>query len=229
LNTSLPGRFFLREAISGLSRCATAALLCATVSASAASDENTPAYYRLDNGNGTTVLKAAITAAEAKRGYTVINRSGRVIETVAPELTAEQYAALSEEKKRELEKEKNQAEALAYDESLLLRYSTIEDLEAERKRKLFEFDYHISILRSNMASLKNQVERQQLMAANIERRGAQVPLSIQKNIIDLQEKIDDAEHSLASRQQEKHEMDLRYDADAERFQQLMELRDGLHE
>lgn len=183
-------------------------------------------FYRFTNKDGVVVMKSSITAEEAELGYSIVSVSGRVIETVAPMLSDEEYEKLSEERKQELEKERRADEEKAYNESLMLRYSTLEDLEAEKARKLAEFDVRISILRGNMASLKSQVERQQEVAANIERRGSEVPAVIQNNILDLQQKVRDAERSLISRQQEKVAVDKRYAEDAKKFEMLIK---GLEE
>ena len=178
-------------------------------------------FYRFTSDAGVLVMKSTITPKEAQGGYSVVNIHGRVIETVEPALTDEEYATLSEERRRALEAKKLEEEQQRYDESLLLRYSSIEDLEADRQRKLSEFDVRMSILRSNMASLKEQVERQQAVAANIERQGRNVPPVIRDNIIDLEEKVRDAERSLASRVSEKEKVDTRFDKDAERFETLI--------
>ncbi len=73
-----------------------------------------------------------------------------------------------------------------WDESLLLRYSTIEDIEAARSRALSSLLINVSILKSNTRSLKQQVENYQAQAANIERRGGEVDVQRLGAIEDLQ-------------------------------------------
>ena len=178
-------------------------------------------YYRVINERGVTELKSSLSPAEAKRGYAIVTLGGHIIKEVPAELSDEEFAQLSDElKKRELIAQQEQ-EARDYNESLLLRYSTVNDLEAERQRKLSEFDVRISILRSNMMSLKDQVERQQSRAANIERTGREVPIFIGNNIAELEQKLKEADASLKSMDNEKDKVDQRYALDIERFGQLV--------
>ena len=179
-------------------------------------------YYRVVNDTGAIELKSSITPAEAKRGYAIVTLGGHIIKEVPAELSDEEYALLSDERKAQEDKAQQEKEAHEYNESLLLRYSTINDLNAERQRKLTEFDVRISILRSNMISLKDQVERQQSRAANIERTGREVPVVIQNNILELEQKLNEADASLKAMKNEKESVNQRYASDIARFSQLVE-------
>ena len=183
-------------------------------------------YFRVTNENGIVELKSTITPEEAKRGYAIVTLGGHVIKEVAPQLSDE---ALDERRLAELaaqrEREKREQQQ-RYDENLLLKYSAIEDLEAEKRRKLGEFDVRLSILRSNMMSLKDQVERQQSRAADFERRGQKVPRVILQNIAEQEEKLRDAEASHASRLEEKQLVASRYEKDIARFKALDDFRTG---
>ena len=179
-------------------------------------------YYRVVNDNGIIELKSTLSAKEAKRGYAIVSLGGSVIKEVPAELTDAEYAALSAELKQRENEEKLADKNRQYNESLMLRYSTVKDIEAERSRKLAEFDVRMSILRSNMMSIKDQVERQQARAADIERGGREVPDVIHNNIINLEDKLQQAEESLEVMQTEKETVENRYDKDIERFSLLTE-------
>ena len=49
-----------------------------------------------------------------------------------------------------------------WDESLLLRYSTVADIEAARERALRDLRIRLSILKGNKRSLKQQAENYQI-------------------------------------------------------------------
>ena len=184
-------------------------------------DQHSKTFFRITNEQGGVELKANITPKEAKRGYSVMTLGGIVVKTVAAELSDEEYAQLSETIKTEHdERERLQKERL-YDESLLLRYSAVIDLEAEQKRKLSEFDLRISILRSNLYSLKEKMLTQQALAANIERRGIVVPTKLNDNIADIEAEMKDAEISIAARTSEKALVDKQYNEDAKRLAALL--------
>jgi hypothetical protein len=178
-------------------------------------------YYRVINEKGTMELKSALTPAEVKRGYAIVTLSGHIVKEVPAELNDEEYAQLSDERKAHDLKTQQENESRLKNESLLLRYSNVEDLTSERKRKLAEFDVRISILRSNMMSLKDQVERQPSRAANIERTGREVPAVIRNNIDELEQKLNEANTSLKSMKTEKESVAERYSLDITLFNQLI--------
>lgn len=214
----LSTRMFKR---SGLAIAGCVAISLATIVLSTSSASAQSSYYRVVNDKGIIELKSAISPDEVKRGYAIVTIGGHVIKEVPAELSEEEYALLSDELKSREQKAQQEKEAQAYNESLLLRYSAVEDLEAERRRKLAEFDVRASILRSNMLSLKDQVERQQSIAADIERAGREVPKVIRENIADLELKLNDAENSLSIMEEEKKAIDARYAFDIERFSTLI--------
>lgn len=181
-------------------------------------------YFRITNAAGGTELKETITPTEARRGYEIVSEHGRVIEVVGPELTADQFAKLSvEEQQARLEREKQDREA-QYDLSLLLKYSSIDDLEAERRRKLGEFDINISILKGNLTVLRENAERQRARAAAIERDGRAVPEKLQQHIVEIEAEMTETLTSITARENEKSAVGEHYDADAARLSGLLARR-----
>ncbi|HAW13622.1 MAG TPA: hypothetical protein DCW37_00225 [Cellvibrionales bacterium] len=212
-------RFHQPSQWAGLTTLTLVLIMALTLSNISHSQE--PAYYRVINERGTVELKSSVTPAEVKRGYAIVTLGGHIIKEVPAELNDEEYALLSDELKARELKTQQENDSREQNESLLLRYSSVEDLTAERNRKLAGFDVRISILRSNMMSLKDQVERQQSRAADIERTGREVPLVIRNNIEELEQKLNEANASLKSMQEEKDTVAQRYALDITRFSQLM--------
>lgn len=180
-------------------------------------------YYRYKDSSGTVVIKSSITPDEAKNGYSIITLSGRIVEEVEAEQTAEEYRRRAEEKRLEREAEEAKRLAEERDISLMLRYSTKNDLEAESKRRMSEFDIRISILRGNMLALKDRLEREQHRAANIERAGREVPDSLRTAIVELQQEVLDAEADIAQMQKEKKASADSFASDLERFNYLISI------
>lgn len=174
-------------------------------------------FFRIVNEAGTVELKSQLTPEEAKRGYSVVTLGGHVVETVKPELTAEQIAAQSAEEQAE----RAQQAQKAYDEALMLRFASMLDFETEQRRKLSDFDTRISILRNNLAAHKEKLDNQQQRAASIERKGHKVPESISKRIAELERKIHETNASIQQRIAEKAEVAKQYEEDGERLAQLL--------
>jgi chromosome segregation ATPase len=199
-------------------RCCAIATALLLVAADVALPAEKPrsALYRYRDHRGVLVVNDHVPPEFIRNGYQVITRDGRVIEEVAPQLEGEAAArarAAAAEQQRLKE----------WDESLLRRYSTTADIEAARERALREFDIRISILRSNLQSVKGQIEREQARAADIERRGQNVPEELARSIADLRAEVVATEEMVALRQRERAEVQASYQRDIERFETLKEV------
>ena len=178
--------------------------------------------YRYRDENGRVVVDYRIPASYVKRGYEVLNVKGRVIKTVPAELTKEQRHALGSQEKQAVESAAEQRRLRKWDESLLLRYSTVADIEAARERALQSLQIRLNILRSSRRLLKQQVESYQTQAADIERSGQSVDHAHLTTIESLQRQIEFSSRAIADRNLEMAELSARYQRDIMRFSMLLE-------
>jgi vacuolar-type H+-ATPase subunit I/STV1 len=178
--------------------------------------------YRYTNEEGVVVIDYTVPPHFVHKGYDVLNPDGTVSRTVDRALTDEEKANRSSDEYRK-RAEAAEAERLReWDESLLLRYSSIEDIEAARDRALSELRIRISILRSNVRSLKQQVESNQAKAADIERSGGSVPVEIVAAIDILQSEIAETERAIDERLNEVSAVDAAFERDMDRFALLLD-------
>ncbi|MDM8182014.1 DUF4124 domain-containing protein, partial [Marinobacter salarius] len=75
--------------------------------------------YRYTDENGQIVISSTIPQEASRRGYDILSKNGRVIETIDPEPTEEEIAAREAEEKRQAEAERQRE----LDRKLLERYS----------------------------------------------------------------------------------------------------------
>lgn len=196
-----------------------AALILLAVSFSAQSRN----LYRYHNDEGNVVVDFQVPAEYVSRGYEVINSKGVVIKVVPRELTEEEKQSQDAQARLEAEAKAEQKRLREWDESLLLRYSTVADIEATRDRALQDLRIRVSILKSNRRSLKTQVENYQAEAADMERRGQEVDQDRLQAIADLQEEIAITERSIVDREQQIDAVEAAYGRDIERFEMLLEI------
>jgi hypothetical protein len=168
--------------------------------------------YRYTDERGTTVLsRQGVPPEHIGRGYQVLNEQGRVIRVIPPAPTAEELRRMQLEK----------AQALS-DVQLLRLYSTPEDVERARQRKLAELDGLIGVARGNLQSVRNQQANLQSQAAEHERAGREVPAhllaQIDNQIAEQARLKSDIERYQALREQSN----ANFDADLERLKQLTE-------
>lgn len=187
--------------------------------ASAANSE----LYRYTNAEGNVVIDHRVPPEYVSAGYEVLNERGVVMRVVPRELTEEELANRSAQERLEAEALEEQKRLREWDESLLLRYSSIEDIKAARERELRDLQIRVSILKSNKRSLRQQVETYQAQAADQERLGRSVDAAHLTAIADLQGEIESTDRSIADREEEIDAVRASFQKDIDRFEQLLEV------
>jgi vacuolar-type H+-ATPase subunit I/STV1 len=179
--------------------------------------------YRYTNAEGTVVVDYQVPPEYVTGGYEVLNEKGVVVKVVPRELTEQERREQDAQRLLEQRALAEEQRLREWDESLLLRYSTIADIEDARERALRELRIRVNILKSNKRSLGQQVENYQAQAADIERRGGEVDIERLQVIEDLQGEIAATDRAIADRQREIEEVSAAYQADIERFTLLLEV------
>ena len=179
--------------------------------------------YRYINAEGNPVIAYQVPPEYVANGYEVLSPSGVVIDVVPRQLSKTQRRVLD---KRQLTQREAAAEAERlrhWDESLLLRYSTVADIEAARERALRDLRIRVSVLKSNQRSLKQQIEKNQALIADQERLGNDISPMYFKAINDLRSELVSTERAIEDRYAEIAVQNTSYDADVERFTRLLDL------
>lgn len=179
-------------------------------------------YYLYENADGILVQSDRLPPEAVPRGYKVVNASGDIVKEVARQLTAEEKVAFDAEMERRRAQQQELERIRKWDETLLLRYSTVDEIDEAQARSLREYDVRISILSGNLMSLKTQIEAEQGEAANYERAGREVPEALHKRISDLKAEVDYAETATTELKQERIDAEMQFEKDKERFDYLME-------
>lgn len=179
--------------------------------------------YRYRNAEGNVVLGYQVPVDAVAGGYEVLNNDGMVVKVVPRELSPEERKEKDAEERREAEARAEQERLREWDESLLLRYSTVADIEDAKHRALGELQIRMSILRGNRRGLKQKVENYQAQAADLERAGRSVDVERLRVIESLQDEIEATERDIKERQRDIEELEQAYAADIERFNMLREV------
>jgi hypothetical protein len=177
-------------------------------------------FYRYENGEGVTVIDDHVPPQFAPKGYAVLTGTGRVIQVVPRALTAAELNDVNGEAVKarlRLEEEEKQRR---FDDTLLTRYSSLEDVSAARKRRVNEILVQAEMTRGRIANLKSQLETRQAEAAALEREGREVPPEYGSTIEVLRADIGVSEQLLARLRVEQQATALRFDIEARRFAEL---------
>ncbi len=175
-------------------------------------------YYRYKTDDGQTVISQSIPARYVSNGYEILNGNGRVIEVVPRALNEEELAAKAEAEVQEQLK----AEQRARDKKLLSIFSSPEDAERARDRKLEAIDVYINVTKGNIIKLQGDYNQAQTQAAQRERAGEEVPEFLLEKMQSLSRQMKQAEESIERKEQEKDEIRAEYEKDISRLKKLME-------
>jgi len=191
-----------------------------TAAAAIASADN---LYRYQNDQGVTVVDFRVPVGYVDYGYEVLDADGRVVDVVPRALTAEERANAVLQRELEANARAEQQRLQKWDESLLLRYSTVADIEDARDRSLSDLKIRVSILKSNRRSLKHQAENAQARVAASQRAGAEAMQADLDNIALLKREIAVTDAKIERRQLQIAEMTADYQRDIDRFSQLQDV------
>jgi hypothetical protein len=179
--------------------------------------------YRYMNDEGNKVIAYQVPPEFVSRGYEVLSPTGALIRVVPRQPGEGERADIDAQTRLDREAAAEQERLQKWDESLLLRYSSIEDIEAARDRALTELRVRVSILRGKLRSLKQQVENYQALAADEERQGRDVSPQHLAAISDLRADIGVTERAINDREREIASVNESYDRDVERFSSLLDI------
>ena len=167
--------------------------------------------YRYTDDQGVTVLgRQGVPPEFIGRGYEVLNDQGRVIKVVPPAPSAEEMQRLLADKAR-----------ASSDAQLLRLYSTPEDIDRARDRKLAELDGLIGVARSNLQSARLQQDNLQSQAADHERAGREVPEHLLAQIANQKDEQLRQYKDIARYQDARKQAQASFAADRQRLAELL--------
>jgi hypothetical protein len=167
--------------------------------------------YRYVDDKGTTVLsRQGVPPEHIGKGYEVLNDQGRVIQVIPPAPSAEEMKLILADKAR-----------ARSDAQLLRLYSTPEDVERARARKLAELDGLIGVARGNLQSVRTQQANLQSQAANHERAGRTVPAHLLAQIDSQKAEQARLKGEILRYQAAHKEADSSFNAERDRLKELL--------
>ena len=169
--------------------------------------------YRYVNDKGVIVLdRQGVPPEYIGKGYDVLSDQGRVVRVVPPAPTAEERQRLQAQ----------QAQATS-DAQLLRLYSSLDDVDRARERKLTELDGAVGAARGNLQSLRTQQANLQGQAAEQERAGRVVPESLLVQISNIKGQQESLLKDIERFEETRKQASAGFVADRARLAQLLGL------
>ena len=195
-------------------------ILAALLLATQASADN---LYRYKNDVGGTVVDWHVPAEFAGRGYEVLSLQGEVLEVVTRQLSSAELKNKDLVKRLQQDAAVEQARLAEWDRFLLLRYSTVEDIDAAQERSLRELKIRLSVLFSNRRSSRARLEKVLARVADLERRGAEAQQQDLETIAGLRAEIESRSRAIADREAQVVSVTKEFNDDRDRFAQLQDV------
>lgn len=163
---------------------------------------------------------------EAKRGHTVLDPRGVVIDSVDAAKTEQQLAEQRRKEQLLAKQRRLEEERAANDRLLLNTFHDEKDLLHNRDSKLASLHQVIQLSQGRVDSLQEKLEKVRSSAAELERSAQEVTEEIETSLADLQHQIAETEQFIELRRQEQEDIRQQYEKDLERFRFLTSQRDG---
>lgn len=166
--------------------------------------------YRYRDDKGVMVLDRGVPPEYIGKGYDVINEQGRVVREVPPAPSPEEI------------RQRLAAQAQARSDAQMLKlYTSVEDVERARDRRLAELDSLIGVTRGNLQSLRTQQGNLNSQAAQHERANRQVPEHLLVQLDNLKREQETLQHNIERYQQLREKATAEFAADRERLSLLL--------
>lgn len=156
--------------------------------------------YRYQDSQGNPVITSTLPDEALKRGYKVIDSSGRVLKTVPPAPTQEELERKARQQAQESARAEARKKQQEKDNLLLRTYSGPDDAVRAMQRKMQELSSLIGLKEGNLSLLQSQLQNEQTKAANAERAGKSVPANVMRKIQNLRDQIQALKRKIAAQQ-----------------------------
>ena len=184
---------------------------------------STPAHantFRWVDENGRVHYSDQIPPSETSRAYTILNKEGVTVNNIEKVKTKEELAKENRLKEQQEEQEQIAREKQNHDRILLDTYTKVSDLEETRDRYIATLEGLIKVAQYKLTNLNSSLDKQNKIAANLEREGKVMPDVMRQDISNLQRQIDLQNKFILSQRAQQKEMKDKFAADIKRFKEL---------
>lgn len=193
--------------------------LCTLLALSAVSAHAGKLYKWVDE-SGQVRYGDSIPPQYARKSNQTLNQQGIVVEQKAAAKTREQIAEEERIKQAEAEAERIRLEKAYQDRILLDTFTNEDEMVMTRDGKIEAIEAVIRVTNGRSEKLKQRLAELKTRAANLERSGRQVPESLNGEIAESRQQIQQNRHYVVNRETEQQRIRDKFEADIRRFREL---------
>lgn len=176
--------------------------------------------YRWIDENGNVYFSDQVPPDQVQFKRDTLNEKVRVLDTVEKAKTQEQIEQQRRLDSLRKEQEKLISKQASNDKVLLATYRTIDDMQRAFDNKLGALEVEKKITEGNQKRYEQQLQQQQLQAAEHERNAQKVPEKLLNDMAASKRQIEAVKQELVRQGQEKEQAELEFKSDMARFQFL---------
>lgn len=181
-------------------------------------------FYKWVDAQGQVHYSDTIPPAAAGQEHEVKSANGQTIQTIAPPPTRQQLEARQQARDTALQAERRRHEQEEYDRTLLLTFSSLQEIKTARDDRLQALTAQIELIRQRLGELRPRLQELQRKAAYFERTGQGDPKPIYAEIAQLQRHIDDNGTFIERKLKEQQRIRQEFAHDIARYRELMAAR-----
>ena len=180
----------------------------------------TAGMYKWTDAEGRVYYGDRIPPEYSKRERKAINYQGRTIKVYEAAKTPEEKAELKRLEELEVKKAKLARKRAIHDRSLLATYASREDMLLARDGKVSAVESLIQLTHSRISSMQKRLLDLTEEAAKYERSGKELPLSLQRQITNLQDQITHNKNFAKDKELEMEGIKRQFESNIRRFTEL---------
>lgn len=184
---------------------------------------NAANIYRYEDDSGRMVWDSKIPARFVKKGYTILNERGDVIEVVPPALTAEQLQEQANILQAQREEDERLRKQLEADNLLLRLYRSPEEIAVKRDERLKRLDDQIAVLSVNASKLESAIAEAEQVVANYRKADKEPPEPTLKQLEENLAEQGRLSAQLGRNQTERQKVEEEASRDIQRMRELLGL------
>ena len=180
----------------------------------------TAGMYKWTDDEGKVHYGDRVPPEYSKRERKAINYQGRTIKVYEAAKTPEEKAEAKRLEELEARKEKLAKKRAIHDRSLLATYANQEDMIMARDGKISAVESLIQLTQSRISSMQKRLLDLTEEAAKYERSGKELPLSLQRQITNLQDQITHNKNFAKDKELEMEGIKRQFESNIRRFSEL---------
>ncbi len=179
----------------------------------------TPVFRWYDD-QGKVFYSDQVPPKHSKFGRSEINKNGRTVKVVGAAKSKKQIDLRNKFKDLRKQSKSLLASQLKFDHVLLRTFRDVEEIRSNLAGKLSTVEVLININNSNIEQIQTQLEKQERRAARAETNGKKVSKKLLREISVSRQQLKDLRAHIATQEEEKKRITVKYEKDISRFNQL---------